>query len=50
MHFALAALVPLALATVGYARTWTRTHDIVGRQFYDNFRFDNIPDPTKGRV
>jgi len=50
MRFILAALVPLALATTGYAGTWTKSHDIVGSQFYEYFRFDNIPDPTNGRV
>ena len=50
MHFALACLVSLALATVGHARAWSKTHDIVGNKFYDYFRFDNIPDPTHGRV
>ena len=50
MRFALASLVSLALATVGHARAWSKTHDIVGNQFYDHFRFDNIPDPTNGRV
>lgn len=50
MRFALATLVPLALATMGYAGTWKKTQDIVGGQFYDHFRFDNIPDPTNGRV
>ena len=50
MHFVLAALVSLALATTGYARAWTQTLPIIGSGFYDNFRFDNIPDPTNGRV
>lgn len=50
MRFAVAALVPLALATVGHARTWNKNLDIVGKQFYDHFNFDNIPDPTNGRV
>lgn len=50
MHFALAALVSLALATVGHAGSWRKSRDIVGSQFYDHFRFDNIPDPTHGRV
>ena len=50
MRLSLIALVSLALATAGHARTWKKTHDIVGSQFYDHFVFDNIPDPTNGRV
>lgn len=50
MQLTLATLVPLALAATGYAATWQKTLNIVGGQFYDHFRFDNIPDPTNGRV
>ena len=50
MNFALAALVSLALATVGHAGAWSKTHDIVGNQFYDHFQFDDVSDPTNGRV
>ena len=51
MRLAFAALVPLALAATGHARVWgNKTHEIVGDQFYDHFIFDNIPDPSNGRV
>ena len=50
MRFVLATLVSLALVTTGHARGWTQTLSIVGSGFYDHFRFDNISDPTHGRV
>ena len=50
MRPAPAALFSLTLAAMGYAGVWNKTHDIVGSQFYDHFQFDNISDPTNGRV
>ena len=48
MRIALVTLV--FLVTTGRARVWKKSLDIVGSQFYDHFRFDNITDPTNGRV
>lgn len=50
MRFVVASLVSLALATTGHARAWTQSLAIIGSGFYDHFRFDNIADPTHGRV
>ena len=50
MRFILAASVLLALATTGHAGAWTETLSVIGSGFYDNFRFDNVRDPTNGRV
>lgn len=50
MRFALTTLVSLALVATTRADAWSKSHDIVGIQFYDHFRFEAEPDPTHGRV
>ena len=50
MRFAFVTLVSLALVATTRADAWSKSHDIVGIQFYDHFRFEAEPDPTHGRV
>jgi hypothetical protein len=45
MHF-----TALALALLPLAQAWILTDSYVGNDFYKYFDFQNIPDPTGGRV
>jgi hypothetical protein len=47
--FSIAALVP-CICRVLAGQTYSKSLDITGTGFYDEFRFDNSADPTHGRV
>jgi hypothetical protein len=45
------AFYAIALTTSsGFAASYSQTESIVGSNFLDAFSFQNIPDPTNGRV
>lgn len=50
MHFSTLALPILGLASQALAATYSLSSNVVGNDFYNDFSFEAIGDPTGGRV